>query len=148
MTAISCIPPVLLGLAVAVLLLHAGPVFPSVSPAVDPHAHFRQPGQCPRCHLDSGSKKEPGRIATASVEFCLECHRLEGLGATHPLKVRPGDRYRGIAVPPDTVLSGDGKIVCLTCHTAHGPAGNHFLRRSDPEESGHRPVCDGCHKTP
>jgi hypothetical protein len=116
---------------------------------------------------------EAGRIAASSVDFCLECHRADEQGITHPLKVRPGDRFRGIAVPPDYCLSNDGKIICLTCHTAHGPGRSaikahasqrpddpgsppgsppsyktYFLRRPDPVSLGYGSLCLGCHKAP
>jgi cytochrome c peroxidase len=91
----------------------------------------------------------------------------------HPLKVRPGDRFRGILVPKDYSLSDDGKIICLTCHTAHGPGRSavrvhalqqpddsepspdsppgyktFFLRRTDPGALGFDALCGGCHKAP
>ncbi len=146
LAAISFIPPVLLLLSAAFLFLPARPLFAASSPA-NPHAYFRQPGQCPRCHIDSGTPPATVRISAASVDFCLECHRIEELGVTHPLKVKPGDRFRGITVPPDYVLSADGKILCLTCHTAHGPEGNHYLRRAWQDPSGNNPICSGCHGT-
>jgi len=165
---------ILSGLLLAICLLSARTVFTSASPPTNPHAYFRQPGQCPRCHLYSGSNLEPGRFAVSSVDFCLECHLVEERGITHPLKVRPGDRFRGIIVPKEYRLSHDGRIICLTCHTAHGPGWSiagpqaleppdgsaalpngpppggktYFLRRSDPGASGFEGLCGGCHKAP
>jgi len=166
-------PLFLPGVLLAACLLSGRPVFPTVSPPTNPHAYFRQPGQCPRCHLYAGSNLEPGRIAASSVDFCLECHLVQEQGITHPLKVRPGDRFRGITVPKDYCLSDDGKIICLTCHTAHGPGRSavrvhalqlpddsgpfpdsppgyktYFLRRTDPGALGFDALCGGCHKAP
>jgi len=141
-------PLVLPALLAALLLLPARQAHPSDSSQAKPHAYFRQPGQCPRCHIGSGTDFVPVRISLDSVEFCLECHRFEEQGVTHPMKVRPRDRFRGIVVPPDYVLSVDGKIICVTCHTAHGTDGNHFLRRSGRGASGNTALCNGCHKSP
>ncbi len=165
---------ILSGLLLAIGLLSVRTVFPSASPPTNPHAYFRQPGKCPRCHLYSGSNLEPGRIGASSVDFCLECHLVEERGITHPLNVRPVDRFRGIVVPKDYRLSDDGRIICLTCHTAHvqgrsiaGPRASerrdesaappngtsparktYFLRRTDPAGSGFEGLCGGCHKAP
>lgn len=153
---------ILSGLLFAICLLSARTGFPSASSPATPHAYFRKPGQCPRCHIYSGSDLEPGRIAASSVDFCLECHLVEERGITHPLKVRPGDRFRGILVPREYRLSDDGRIICLTCHTAHGPGRSiaappdgpspgrktYFLRRSDHGAAGFEGLCGGCHKAP
>lgn len=65
------------------------------------------------------------------------------------MKVRPRDRFRGVIVPKEYRLSDDGRIICLTCHAAHGPGRNtYFLRRADPGASGSEGLCGGCHKAP
>ncbi len=74
-------------------------------------------------------------------------------------------------IPDDFRLDDDGRMICLTCHTAHGPfvaavkahpsqrpegtaaSGRgttawyrtYYLRRSDPKD-GFAALCDGCHK--
>jgi cytochrome c peroxidase len=73
-------------------------------------------------------------------------------------------------MPKGFPLSGDGQIMCLTCHTGHGPflgtvpafagqlpekdaasAGSSslyrtfFLRRSDPSLEGFEALCRECH---
>lgn len=152
------------------LFLH--PVFSAPSPPVNPHEYFRQPAQCQRCHLYTDSKLDPGRFSTSSVDFCLECHLAEEGGRTHPLKVHPGSKFREMKIPPEFRM-GDGEhIVCLTCHSAHGPyvsnvrtfAGQmpvnadaagaslyyktFFLRRSNPADDGFEALCGGCHRMP
>lgn len=100
--------------------------------------------------------------------FCLECHRSEALGRSHPRHVRPRDRYWKMKVPEEYRLDDDGRILCLTCHEGHGKflstvrafpgqrpeerrgtggTSNYrtlYLRRSDPEQ-GFAPLCHGCH---
>jgi predicted CXXCH cytochrome family protein len=157
------------GILLASLLLVLRPAFPTVSPPVNPHAYFRQPAQCPRCHLSTGSKPDPGWITTSSVEFCLECHLLDRR-RTHPLKVHLADRIRETGIPTDYRLGDGERLICLTCHSAHGPfvsdvkafAGQapmgvdgdspyyktFFLRRSNPADEGFEAVCIGCHRVP
>ena len=131
----------------------------------NPHAHFRNTGTCPRCHLSLESVMESGRFRPGADAFCLDCHSTGGLGVSHPRDVRPG----GMAVPEDFPLDSDGKMFCLTCHNAHGPflsptrvfpaqkAANpdassgrtpvyrtYFARRSDPVR-GFAVMCEECH---
>lgn len=157
------------GILLAALFVGPRPADSTPSSPVNPHAYFRQPAQCPRCHLSTGSKPDPGRFATSSDEFCLECHLLDRR-RTHPLKVHVADRMRETKVPPDYRL-GDGEhLICLTCHSGHGPfisnvrafagqppmgmAGDapyyktFFLRRSSPDGAGFEPLCRGCHRAP
>ncbi len=173
MKVISSKPLFLRGVLLLVFFLSAGPVISAPVPSTNPHAHFRQPEHCPKCHIYAGKSLEPGRVTASSIDYCLECHLAEEGGITHPLKVRPGDRYRGVGVPQDYRLSDDGRIICLTCHTAHGPSRSavrvhaaqlpdesasssdsppgyktYFLRRSDPGAPGFEPLCGGCHKAP
>lgn len=159
------------GLLLAALLLLPGPSVPAAAPPANPHAHFQQPAQCPRCHLYKGPNPDPGRISTASIEFCLECHRAEGQDRTHPLKVRPDGSMRGMKVPPGYPLGDGAYVICLTCHTAHGPLvsdvrsfpgqqpmmadqaegapsyRSYFLRRATPGENVFEALCRGCHRT-
>jgi hypothetical protein len=112
---------------------------------------------------------EPDRFLPEADEFCLGCHSSEGLGITHPRKVRPGEKARRMTVPKDLRLDNEGRLFCLTCHNAHGPflspvkayaaqeAANpaapagavpayrtYFARRSDPVR-GFVPLCEECH---
>ena len=86
------------------------------------------------------------------------------------MDVRPAERYGKAKVPADLRLADDGRMMCLTCHVAHGahlsavrafpgqapedPADTggglyrtFFLRRSDPER-GLAPLCEACHRMP
>jgi len=110
----------------------------------NPHAHFRNPDQCPKCHLTPGSRPGPGRLSTTADTVCLECHAKGNMGPSHPVNVRPEEKYRKMKVPADLPLDDDGRIMCLTCHTAHGPYASYFLRRSSPE-GGPELLCEACH---
>lgn len=137
--------------------------------ASNPHAHFRNPGTCRRCHASPEPGKDPDQFLPEADEFCLECHTTEGLGVSHPRNVRPGDKPHSMTVPKDLRLDGQGRILCLTCHNAHGPfrsptrafdaqeAANpeaprdaipsyrtYFVRRSDPVR-GFVVLCEECH---
>lgn len=157
-----------------VLSLSLFPVFPAngegfSDPSADPHSHFRNPASCPRCHSYRESEREPGRFLPGADTFCLDCHSLEGLGISHPRAIRPVDGHRRMSVPTDLPLDSEGRILCLTCHKAHGPflsatrafasqkaanpgapAGTkpvyrtYFVRRSDPVR-GFVLLCEECH---
>lgn len=139
-------------------------------PKRNPHAHFREAGSCPKCHVFVDGKPDPGRFLPESDDFCTGCHTADELGRSHPVRVRPRDKYREMKVPGDFRLDDGGRMMCLTCHTAHGPffsavkayekqrpenpnaaAGTplyyrtYFARRSDPK-LGFAPLCDDCHK--
>lgn len=162
------LPALILAAATAlVVLLHALAAF---DPAYNPHAHFRSNGMCPKCHLGPAGVPATDRFTGASTDFCLGCHSKEALGRSHPIGVRPRDRDRRMRIPADYRLADDGRMMCLTCHNAHGPfvstvktflaqkpenadraAGTPpyyrtlFLRRSDPVK-GRSVLCDGCHE--
>ena len=110
----------------------------------NPHAHFRNPGQCPRCHLSPGPRPGPGRISTEADAVCLECHAKGNMGPSHPVGVRPDEKYRKMKVPADLLLDDGGRIMCLTCHRAHGEHVSYFLRRSGPGR-GFGALCEACH---
>ncbi|MCL5885112.1 MAG: hypothetical protein M1377_07225 [Deltaproteobacteria bacterium] len=172
MRIVSAVRPFLSVLFLSALPLLLHPAFSAPPPPVNPHGYFREPAQCPRCHLYTDSKLDPGRFSTSSVDFCLECHLAEERGRTHPLKVHPGSKVREVKIPPEFRL-GDGEhIVCLTCHSAHGSYVSNvrafaeqrpmnvdgadaspyyktfFLRRSNPAGEGFEALCGGCHRTP
>src|SRR5450759_1038543 len=92
-------------------------------PRGNPHAYFRNADQCPKCHLSAASQPGTGRFSTEADAVCLGCHA----------NVRPEEKYRKMKVPADLRLDDDGRIMCLTCHTAHGSYVSYFLRRSSPD---------------
>lgn len=106
----------------------------------NPHAHFKNPDVCPKCHLTPGS----GRFSTEADAVCVGCHASGGMGRSHPVNVRPDEKHRKMEVPPDLRLDADGRLMCLTCHTAHGPYVSYFLRRSSPD-GGFEILCESCH---
>ena len=110
----------------------------------DPHAHFRNPDQCPKCHLSPGEQPAPARFSTGADRVCLECHTRGNMGRSHPVNVRPEEKYREMKVPADLRLDDGGRIMCLTCHTAHGQYESFFLRRSGPDR-GFEILCEACH---
>jgi predicted CXXCH cytochrome family protein len=131
--------------ALAGVLCIAPALFASNEPRRgNPHAHFRNPDQCPKCHLSRGPRPAPGRFSTEADTFCLECHARESMRRTHPVGVRPDEKYRKMKVPADLRLDDGGRIMCLTCHTAHGQYVSYFLRRSGPDR-GFDVLCEACH---
>ena len=140
----ACIRAGLLA-ALAGLLCFAPALFASDGPRRgNPHAYFRNPDQCPKCHLSRGSQQASGRFSTETDKVCLECHAKESLGRSHPVNVRPEERFRKMKVPADLPMDDDGRIMCLTCHTAHGQYVSYFLRRSGPDR-GFDVLCEACH---
>jgi predicted CXXCH cytochrome family protein len=144
MTRGACIRAGLLAALSGVLLFAPALVASNGPQRADPHAHFRTPGQCPKCHVFQGSQPAPGRILTGTDKVCLECHTKESMGRSHPVNVRPEEKYRKMKIPADLRLDDDGRITCLTCHTAHGQYVSYFLRRSSPDR-GFEVLCEACH---
>ena len=138
------IPAILLA-ALAGLFCFAPALVASDGPrSGNPHAHFRNPELCPTCHLTPGSQQGPGRFSTNSDAVCLGCHTRESMGRSHPVNVRPEEKHRKMNVPADLRLDDEGRLMCLTCHTAHGPYVSYFLRRSGPD-GGFEALCESCH---
>lgn len=153
----------------AVVALSLLPARAERATAVDPHAHFRISRYCPRCHVYAGETLAPDRFVSGADAFCLECHLGDALGRSHRRNIRPGEGLQTIRPPQDFRLDEEGRILCLTCHTGHGPflsrvpafagqgqaapglsddAGGryrtYYARRSDPRE-GFAPLCRVCH---
>ncbi len=141
-------------------------------PGYNPHASFRDPSSCPKCPPYAGGKPDPGRLLRASVDFCLACHSKDSLGRSHPIQVRPRDKYVKMKVPRNFRLDDDGRMTCLTCHSAHGPFlatvkaypgqkpenpdalpgtplyyHTRYVRRTDPAKA-YSVLCYGCHEKP
>lgn len=151
-------------------------VFPSPAPGAEfprdtPHSHFQAAESCPGCHLPGREgRPDPARFSPEADALCLGCHRRESLGRTHPMDVLPADRYGKANLPADLRLADGGRMMCLTCHSAHGAFlsavrafpdqapeeraaadgprfRTFFLRRSDPS-LGVAPLCEACHRMP
>ena len=156
--------------AAAVLAFPAGTQC-AESPRGTPHSHFQAAESCPACHLSGREgRPDPARFSPEADALCLGCHRGESLGRTHPMDVLPADRYGKAKIPADLRLADDGRMLCLTCHAAHGAYlsavrafpdqapeeraaadgprfRTFFLRRSGPER-GVAPLCEACHRMP
>lgn len=156
--------PALAGLLCFALVLVASDFYPRGNP----HAYFQAQDSCPKCHMILRGRPDPDRFSVDSDSLCLGCHKQGNLGRTHPVNVRPGKKYWKMKIPDDFRLDDDGRLMCLTCHTAHGPyvsttrvfpkqaafssgnsAGTYyktfFLRRSNPNK-GFAALCDACHE--
>ena len=156
-------PPAFAGTLLFAVILVASDYYPSGNP----HAHFQGAQQCLKCHLSYRGSMEPDRFSTETDAVCFGCHKKDSLGRSHPVNVRPHDKYWKMKVPADLRLDDDGRMMCLTCHTAHGPylstvkaypkqvpvsstsSGGPFyktlyLRRSSPKD-GWSILCDACH---
>jgi len=155
------------GTAALLSLLFAAAPF---DPNYNPHASFREAASCPRCHPVVGGKPDPDRLLPASADLCLGCHSRESLGRSHPVGGRPREKYWKMRVPREFRLDDDGRMTCLTCHSAHGPFlstvkvypsqqpenpdaspgtplyyKTRYVRRTDPVK-GWAVLCDGCHE--
>lgn len=158
------VPAALAGLLCFAVVLVAYDFLPSGNP----HAYFQNAQQCAKCHISFRGVMEPDRFWTEADAVCFGCHKKDSLGRSHPVSVRPRDKYWKMKVPADFRLDDDGRMMCLTCHTAHGPylstvkvypkqlpfsstsSGGPFyktlyLRRSNPKE-GWSILCDACHR--
>jgi len=155
-------------LAIAVIAGSLLPARAGESRGEEPHGHFQKPESCLRCHLPGDGKPDPGRFQPEADTFCLDCHRSEQLGRSHPRNIRPKEEYRRRKIPVEYRLDVEGRILCLTCHRGHGtfrstvrafpgqnpeeggsPGGGplfrtFYLRKSDPRK-GFIVLCDGCH---
>lgn len=158
------VPPALAGALCFALVLVAADYYPRGNP----HAYFQTPGSCPKCHVIVRGLPDPDRFSVDTDTLCLGCHQQGNLGRSHPVNVRPGKKYWKMKIPADFRLDDDGRLMCLTCHTAHGPyvsttktfhkqtafssgssQGTYyktlFLRRLDPNK-GFAALCDACHE--
>jgi predicted CXXCH cytochrome family protein len=156
--------PALAGISLFAMVLVASDLYPRGNP----HAYFQASASCPKCHVMVGGRPDPGRFSVDSDSLCLGCHQQGNLGRTHPVNVRPGKKYWKMKIPEDFRLDDDGRLMCLTCHAAHGPhvsttrafpkqgpissestEGTYyktfFLRRLNPNK-GFAALCDACHE--
>jgi predicted CXXCH cytochrome family protein len=121
--------------------------------------------ECAICHISwidvfyfegrpTGLTERPPADAAASEEMCFSCHngslvdsreRVWGKGGGHPVNKPPP---AGFSVPRILPLGRDGRIVCATCHSAHGVPDRTrfeqiiFLRVSDKNSE----LCLLCHR--
>lgn len=98
----------------------------------------------PEAAEEAGGKKPvpcrhqlKGALET-TINICLPCHEAYIKGGTrHPLLVKP---KAGMKIPPEYFLLADGRISCMTCHSAHSSTYRYRLVKSGKEE-----LCRSCH---
>lgn len=101
--------------------------------------------KCSFCHLSSEAPppddtNHENRLWTRDeigIDVCYKCHPKENLGISHPVGIYPSSKIRVPEVLPTGI---EGRLLCITCHSAHG---------SDEEYIGRKPVsaqlCVACH---
>jgi len=99
-------------------------------------------GKCSLCH--TSEKVEPGgkvtlKASSVIAHQCTLCHRRNS-GASHPVGMAVAS-----SLPPGFPLDETGRMMCLTCHAAHQPAGGvelpNFLRAGVAGQE----LCVQCH---
>lgn len=99
--------------------------------------------QCRICHT---GKDRPSRynITSSITHSCLTCHQdIFDEGYMHPVDIRA----KGVQVPIDFPLSGNGLITCVTCHDVHSSARNNYGRKTNflRRQAHGKAFCDICH---
>ncbi len=73
-----------------------------------------------------------------NISICRDCHQEIQANYSHPVNVLPPP---GMEIPPEYELMPDGRISCMSCHSAHGSAYRYRLVKS-----GKADLCRGCHR--
>lgn len=73
-----------------------------------------------------------------SIAICLNCHQDYEQSSSHPVNVPP---KRGMDFPDNYPVLPNGRMTCVSCHSAHGANHEHRMRRPSKRE-----LCIGCHK--
>ncbi len=73
-----------------------------------------------------------------TVTVCYDCHSSFKGTYSHPVNVFP---QTGMVVPDEYPLLPDGRISCMSCHTAHGSDIEFRLLKDRKRE-----LCRGCHR--
>jgi predicted CXXCH cytochrome family protein len=108
------------------------------------HIPFLQ-GKCSFCHLSSEAppaddKNHENRLWTRDelgIDVCHKCHPKEKLGVSHPVGIYPSGKIR----VPDVLPTGtEGRLLCITCHIAHGSNEEYIGRKTVSAQ-----LCIACH---
>ncbi len=73
-----------------------------------------------------------------NVAICRDCHQEIQESYSHPVNVLPPP---DMEIPQEYELMPDGRISCMSCHSAHGSAFRYRLVKS-----GKADLCRGCHR--
>ncbi|MGE4344245.1 MAG: cytochrome c3 family protein [Geoalkalibacter sp.] len=73
-----------------------------------------------------------------NISICRDCHQEIQEKYSHPINVLPP---LGMEIPQEYELMPDGRLSCMSCHSAHGSAFRYRLVKS-----GKADLCRGCHR--
>jgi predicted CXXCH cytochrome family protein len=73
-----------------------------------------------------------------NISICRDCHQEIRENYSHPVNVLPP---ADMEIPAEYELMPDGRISCMSCHSAHGSAFRYRLVKS-----GKADLCRGCHR--
>lgn len=98
----------------------------------NPH-NFAKKELCDYCH-----KGVPPSLMFDPVTTCARCH--PGNVGNHPVTMHPVGVVPKIHIPGNLPLTGEGKLVCYTCHDPHNRTNYRYMLRIEY----HR-LCMSCH---
>ncbi len=99
---------------------------------VNPH-DFGARQYCHLCHT-----AQPPALSFDPVTTCTKCHM--GDIDNHPVSGHPIGVEPKINIPRNLPLTGDGRMVCQTCHDPHNRLRHKKMLRVDYEK-----ICAACH---
>lgn len=99
----------------------------------NPHDPVGGRAQCSACHT-----AKPPELSFDAVTTCIKCH--SGNVDSHPVSRHPVGKVARIRVPSFLPLTGDGRMVCYTCHDPHDKGRRKRMLRVDFQS-----LCSSCH---
>lgn len=99
---------------------------------VNPH-NFVVEAYCKYCHTE-----RPPELSHDPVTTCTKCH-MANVG-NHPVANHPVGETAEIHVPASLPLTGDGRMVCYTCHDPHNTSEHPKMLRVS-----YFKLCVSCH---
>lgn len=97
---------------------------------------------CQSCHSMHGATSDPILRDPGDGKTCVGCHPAMGKSeSNHGLGSFPGRDLTAARAAGHVVLSEDGGVGCLSCHTLTGSRATKLLRALP----GGRPICMDCH---
>lgn len=103
---------------------------------LEPHL---EPIQQPADQLTNTIKGHPilSDKKQINTTICFKCHDNTSEGTSHPINVLPPP---GMIIPREYPLLSDGRLTCMTCHSAHSSDNKARLLKG-----GNKELCTGCH---